>query len=81
MIFDKNRINNLKVRDYFRIDLRIGYRKNRKHFTDEFAIDLQNLTNRRNIYTIYYNLNTEKYEEINLQGFMPMVTYRLNFSL
>lgn len=81
LVYDKERINSLKVRDYFRIDLRIGYRKNHKRFTDEFAIDFQNLTNERNIYSIFYNLNTEKYDEIRLQGFMPMVTYRVNFSL
>lgn len=81
VVYDKERINTLKVRDYFRMDLRLGYRKNHKHFTDELAIDLQNFTNRRNIHSIYYDLNKGQYEEMTLQAFMPMVTYRVNFSL
>lgn len=81
VIFDKERVNTLKVRDYFRMDLRIGYRKNHKRYTDELALDLQNFTNRRNIHSIYFDLNKGKYEEMTLQAFMPMVTYRVNFSL
>jgi hypothetical protein len=80
-VFDNTRINDLQVRNYFRIDLRIGYRKNWKKFTDEFSIDLQNLTNRKNIYGLSFNPETYTYKEMLLQGFMPMVTYRINFSL
>ncbi len=81
VVFDNTRINDLQVRNYFRIDLRIGYRKNWKKFTDEFSIDLQNLTNRKNIYGLSFNPETYTYKEMLLQGFMPMVTYRINFSL
>ena len=81
VVFDNTRINELQVRNYFRIDLRIGYRKNWKRFTDEFSIDLQNLTNRKNIYGLSFNPETYTYKEMLLQGFTPMVTYRINFSL
>ena len=81
IVYDKNRINELQMRDYFRIDLRIGYRKNRKKFTDELALDLQNLTNQKNIYNMQYDVEEGVYKEALLQGFMPMVTYRVNFSL
>ncbi len=81
LVYDNSRINELQVRYYFRTDLRIGYRKNRKRFTDELAIDLQNVTNRKNIYGLSFDLNKGTYSEMLLQGFMPMVTYRINFSL
>jgi len=81
LVYDNSRINELQVRYYFRTDLRIGYRKNRKRFTDELAIDLQNVTNRKNIYGLSFDLNKGTYSEMLLQGFMPMVTYRVNFSL
>lgn len=74
-------MNELQLRNYFRTDLRIGYRKNRKKFTDELSLDLQNLTNRKNIYGLSFDLDKGVYSEILLQGFMPMVTYRINFSL
>ncbi|NMB51020.1 MAG: TonB-dependent receptor, partial [Bacteroidales bacterium] len=81
LVYDNSRINELQVRYYFRTDLRIGYRKNWKRFTDELAIDLQNVTNRKNIYGLSFDLNKGTYSEMLLQGFMPMVTYRVNFSL
>ncbi|MGI5847438.1 MAG: carboxypeptidase-like regulatory domain-containing protein [Candidatus Cryptobacteroides sp.] len=81
LVFDNSRVNALQLRDYFRTDLRIGYRKNRKKFTDELSLDLQNLTNRKNIYGLSFDLDKGVYSEILLQGFMPMVTYRINFSL
>ena len=81
VVLDKERINSLKVKDYFRMDLRFGYRRNRRRYTEEMAIDLQNLTNRRNIHSIYYDLNKGQYDKISLMGFMPMVTYRIHFSL
>jgi outer membrane receptor protein involved in Fe transport len=80
-VFDKNRTNELQLRNYFRTDLRIGYRKNRKKFTDELALDLQNLTNQRNIYNLMYDIDEGTYKEMLLQGFAPMLTYRINFSL
>ena len=81
IVYDNTRINELQVRDYLRADLRIGYRKNWKRFTDEFFIDFQNLTNRKNLYNIFYDLNTGTYQETLLQGFAIMVTYRINFSI
>jgi outer membrane receptor protein involved in Fe transport len=81
LVFDNSRVNELQVRHYFRTDLRIGYRKNRKRVTDELAIDLQNVTNRKNIFGLSFDIDKGTYTEILLQGFMPMVTYRVNFSL
>ena len=81
IVYDNTRINELQVRDYFRIDLRIGYRKNWKRVTDELFIDFQNLTNRKNLYGIFYDIETGSYKEMLLQGFFPMVTYRINFSI
>lgn len=80
-VFDESRTNELKVKDYFRLDFRFGYRKDHKRFSNELAIDLQNFTNRRNIYGISYNLDTDQFEELLLQGFTPMVTYKVYFSL
>jgi len=81
IVYDNTRVNELQVRDYFRVDLRIGYRKNWKRFTDELFIDFQNLTNRKNLYGLFYDIDTGTYEEMLLQGFFPMVTYRINFSI
>lgn len=81
IIFDNSRNNSLKLKDYFRVDLRFGYRKNHKRFTEELAIDLQNATNRRNVMGLSYDVKKQKYVEALLPGIMPMVTYKVYFSL
>ncbi len=81
VVYDNTRVNELQVRNYFRIDLRMGFRKNWEKFTGELFVDLQNLTNRKNLYGLFYDINTGTYEEMLLQGFFPMVTYRINFSI
>ena len=81
IIFDLDNINSLKVKNYLRIDFRFGYRKNHKRFTDELAIDLQNVSNRKNIMGLYYDKQKHEYVEMFLPGFIPMVTYKIYFSL
>ncbi len=81
IVFDTNRVNSLKVKDYLLVDMRIGYRKNHKRFTDELAIDLQNVSNRRNVLGISYNMKRREYIEALLPGFMPMITYKVYFSI
>lgn len=44
--------------DYFRIDTRIGFKLNRKMFNTEFAFDLQNITNHKNILLQTYDVKS-----------------------
>lgn len=81
IVFDESRINTLKVKNYLRVDFRFGYRKNHKRFTDELAIDLQNVTNRRNVLGMSYDFQRHEYVEALLPGIVPMVTYKVYFSL
>lgn len=41
--------------DYFRADLKITYRMNRPNATHEWSLDIQNITNRQNIFGQNYN--------------------------
>lgn len=62
-----------QVNDYFKIDFRIGVILQKKKTTHEFALDISNLTNHKNVYR-------EKYKKTYYhQGFFPMGLYRLNF--
>src|SRR5690606_33005687 len=40
---------------YFRSDLRLSMKWNRKHLTSTLSLDIQNLTNRQNIYNQYFD--------------------------
>ncbi len=44
--------------DYFRIDGRIGFKINRKDFNTEFAFDLQNITNHKNVLLQSYDVQS-----------------------
>ncbi len=64
---------------YFRTDLKIGYKINRRHLTHEIALDLQNITNSQNIFQQAYNPRTNTLGTAYQQGFLPLPFYRLTF--
>ena len=63
--------------DYFRLNGRITFRLDMPRVNHEWARDLQNMTNRRNIFTRNWNNVTKEVTTSWQMGFMPMVTYRL----
>lgn len=68
-----------KYKDYFRVDVKFGFKMNGKKITQEWAFDLQNILNRKNIFQQVYNpVKREVQTEYQL-GIFPMMTYRINF--
>ncbi|MCF6366170.1 MAG: TonB-dependent receptor [Bacteroidales bacterium] len=57
-ILDYSQAYEPKFDDYFRIDGRIGFKLNSKKFNTEFAFDLQNITNHKNILLQSYDVDT-----------------------
>lgn len=68
-----------KHENYFRTDLRLSYKLNFKNISQEWAIDFQNLTNNKNIYSQNYNSRTKSISYDYQSGFYPMFLYRINF--
>ena len=66
---------------YFRWDLKFGVQFNSasKKFSQSFFIDLQNLTNRENIFQDRYNPVTGNVNTVYQSGFFPDVQYRVQF--
>ncbi|MBU2465117.1 MAG: TonB-dependent receptor, partial [Bacteroidetes bacterium] len=65
--------------DYFRLNTRITYRLNMRKVNQEWALDLQNMTNHQNIFTQNWNSAEQRISTSYQMGFMPMVTYRIYF--
>lgn len=70
--------------DYLRFDLKISFKQNKRRFSQEYALDLQNVTNRKNIYMEQFNYNettpsASKISNAYQLGFNPMMTYRITF--
>jgi len=78
-VYDWSKAYTNKYKDYFRCDLRIGFKQNLKHVSQEWALDLQNVTNNQNIYSEQYNNQSRSISTIFQQGFLPMMLYRINF--
>ena len=74
-----NRAYSLEYSPYFRIDLKISYRLNSRKITHEWALDIQNLTNRKNQYRISYNPATGKIATEYQLGILPVPQYRILF--
>ena len=76
---DWNKAYENKYDDYFRTDLRISFKMNGKKINQEWAIDFQNLTNTKNIYSQSFNPRTKGINSDYQTGFYPMVLYRIQF--
>jgi hypothetical protein len=65
--------------DYYRVDLRIAFKMNRKKYSQEWAIDITNLTNHKNRFFDLYNSDTGKIEEASQMGIVPVMLWRIRF--
>ena len=68
-----------REKDYFRLDFRLALKHNLSKFTQEFAVDLTNLTNHKNIFSKTYNISENKIDYVYQQGLFIMFLYRINF--
>ena len=78
-VLDWENAFSVKNPDYLRFDVRISYKLALKKVTLEFAVDLQNILNRQNIFGNYYNPSTESIGQIKQIGFTPMYLTRITF--
>jgi hypothetical protein len=68
-----------KYPDYFRIDLKPGFRLNFKNTTHEFSVDIQNLTQNNNVFQQVYDINTQKINTTYQLKFFVLPQYRVLF--
>ena len=79
-VFDERIGYTNQYQDYFRVDLRVYWRKNlgnRRNST--FALDIQNLTGQENFAYHFYDPYTQKVENKYLLGTIPNFSWRLEF--
>lgn len=77
-ILDNKNAFSKQLADYFRFDLRMGFKWIGKGSTQEIALDIRNLTNRENPFYIKYNTKTDEVETKGF-GMMPELLYRISF--
>jgi hypothetical protein len=64
--------------NYFRIDSKVNFRQNRKKFSWEVAIELQNTTNRKNELERKYDRSKEQIVKRYQQGIIPLLVLRID---
>jgi carboxypeptidase-like protein len=64
---------------YFRFDIGLSYKINKKRMTHTIGIDVQNVTNRLNVDVSVFNPNTNKIENYYQTGLFPNFNYRIEF--
>jgi len=65
--------------DYFRLDGRLSLRLNGQKISQEWALDVANLTDQRNIFSKTYNRVENKVITEYQQRIFPIMLYRINF--
>lgn len=68
-----------KTKDFFKMDFRVRYRLNAKKCSHEFAFELGNVFNRKNIAGFRYNPYTNEIENIYDLPLIPLASYRIEF--
>jgi len=62
---------------YFRSDLRVSIKWNRKHLTSTLSLDVQNLTNRQNVFGQYYDSDKGQVKTSYQTRLIPVLNYKV----
>ena len=76
---DEDRAFEGQYPDYFRMDVKPGYRYNAKKITHEFSIDIQNVTQNLNVFQETYDIAAKKIKTDYQLKFFVIPQYRLLF--
>lgn len=64
---------------YFRTDLRVSLKRNKPKSTHTLALDIQNVTNRKNIYGKYFEPLSGEVTTAHQTPLIPVLSYRIEF--
>ncbi len=78
-VLDWDNAYTLRPSDYFRVNLRVGYKRNRKKFSIEYAMDLQYRTNYTSVYERRIDPTNGKVYNNYEMALYPMALWRIQF--
>jgi hypothetical protein len=68
-----------KAPDYFRIDLGVNYKRNKPNWSWEVSLNIQNATNRANVWDEYYSPEIKDIFQATMTGLIPILNYKIEF--
>jgi hypothetical protein len=78
-VYEENKAFSEKQQDYFRMDAKISYRREFRKSSLEVSLDLQNVTNNKNIFSQSYNPRTNSIVTQYQQSFFPVPYTKFTF--
>jgi len=69
----------LQLPNYFRTDVRLSWKRNRLRTTHTLSLDIQNVTNRQNVFGQYFDAQTGTTRTGYQTGLLPILSYRVAF--
>ena len=71
--------NGVQVKDYFRTDLNVYFKRNRKKWQSTLQLDIQNVTNRENEWTTVFDRLQGRTIAKKQLGLIPNLAYKIEF--
>lgn len=76
---DYSKIYEEKAPYYLRIDLQMNLRSNRPKTTHILKLDIQNVTNRANVFNTYFDAESGSIQNSTHLGLLPVLSYKVKF--
>jgi len=78
-VYDYSMVYENRNKDYFRLDIRFSFKLNSPRVGHLFAIDIQNVTNRKNQFLESFDPGSGQVEQEYQIGILPLVLWRVYF--
>lgn len=78
-VYDQNNPYSIVLPNYFRPDLRIAYKQNKKKFSWNVSLDLANFIDYKNVLRETYNIGTNAIEYKYQTGLTPILAFQFDF--
>ena len=78
-IFHEEQAYSLQNPAYFRTDLRVSMKWNRRRVTSTLSLDIQNITNRKNYYNQWFDQHKGAVVTNYQMGLIPVLNYKIEF--
>lgn len=78
-VFDLGRRYQERQGMYFRTDFRLSYRRNKPHHASIWSLDIQNVSNRKNVWGKDYDAEAGEIKTFYQMGLIPVLNYRIEF--
>ncbi|MDV7397239.1 hypothetical protein RZS08_37910, partial [Arthrospira platensis SPKY1] len=78
-VFDESRAFAVQMPSYFRLDTGFRIKRNYQHTTTTLALDIQNTTNRANVFGEYYDSKSQTIKYWHQVPLIPVLSYRVEF--